>query len=162
MAQREKETAEMNPIPDPIPDPVPDDGYRSAKNIQTVLVIAYATLALNHSRGLQRALSKITAAKLYRRVKYLLVQFRIRINRRIRNSKRSGHLRKLCEHFITLQPQDTRRKIFRIARQAMAAASSYPIIDDAWRQTRNHLCKACFKKLFTRARNAQQRGEHEC
>lgn len=136
-----------NPIPDPVPDPVPYEGHRSTKNIQTVLVIAYASLALNHSAGLQKTLSKITTACLYRRVKYLLAHLRIRINRRIRNSKKSGHLRKLCSQYIALPQQDTRRKTFRIASQAMEAATSYPVIGDAWHKSRKHMCKPCFKKL---------------
>ncbi len=93
-------------------NPVPDEGYRSTKNIQTVLAIAYATLALNHSAGLQVTLAKITPSHLYRRVRYLLAVFRIRINRRIRNAKRSGHLRKLCAHYLKLNHRTLGTKCF--------------------------------------------------
>ena len=133
-----------------VTNPIPDGGYlnddyRSAKNIQNILAVALASLVLHHKNSttvLHKAISEVTTAQLYRRVRYLLAQFKIHMHRRTRSSKKSQHLRKLCARYLTLHQQEKlQRKLLRTAKATLAAAIAYPVIDDTWRRCRLFLCK---------------------
>ena len=133
-----------------VKNPIPDGGYRSAKNIQNILAVSLASLVYYHKKStevLHKALSKVTTAQLYRRVRYFLAQFKIHMNRRIRSSKKSQHLRKLCTRYLTLhQKEKLQRKLLRTAKETLAAAIAYPAIDDTWRRCRLFLCKSVPKR----------------
>ena len=152
--QREETThAAMNnpttPSPPRPPIPIPD-GHRSAKNIQIILAVSYASLVFHCQESTAahiQARSLIKAPHLHRRVQFFLRQFRISIHRRILCSRKSRHLRKLCQKFLQNHPpaSPVSYKLLKRASNALEAAIQFPIIDDAWHEARSFLCRTTAK-----------------
>ena len=132
----------------PIPDAISDVGFRSLKNIHHVISVSHASLALHHkTTGMPQKLQEITSKRLYGRVRFFLLAYQIRMNRRIRNSKKSKHLRKLCTQYLKLhQKQPIRRKLLNMARATLAAAIA---IDEDRRRSQGYICKSRSKEEET-------------
>ena len=152
MQREDKNHAAMtNPNPDRLdPEPVPTFGatsFMSLKRIQPVLAIARASLVLQHRKDVAsnaEARTNITASILCRRVNLLLTSFRIRIHRRIRSSRNSSHLLKLCKAFLDNNSTAIiSRRLLRTSSEILTYALRYPniTIDDKW-----HTCRVTFTR----------------
>jgi hypothetical protein len=145
-------TAMNNPIPDrlePIPAPAFETTrFTSPRVMATILSIARASLLTVRRKNKDlniESRSNITASILYRRVNLLLKSFRIHIQRRMRASRRSKHLRRLCKAFLDHNPTTTpiKRSLLRTSSQILKHALRYPhiTVDENW-----HKCRAMLHK----------------
>jgi hypothetical protein len=137
----------LNPIPGAISSLPP---YRSLRLIQPVVAVAHASLVIQRLGNAKTRLNlNISPRELEDRTRFLLVRFRVHINRRYENSQKSGHLRKLCSSFLLLHPPATKicRQICTVAKEALSAAPCFPDrIKISWWRVRNYLCKSTLKQ----------------
>ena len=137
----------LNPIPGAISSLPP---YRSFRLIQTVVAVAHASLIIQRLGNAKFRLNlNISPRELEDRTRFLLVRFRLHINRRYENSQKSRHLRKLCSSFLLLNPLATKicRQVCTVAKEALSAASGFPdCIKLSWWRVRNYLCKSTLKQ----------------
>ena len=149
-------TNPINPIPD-ILDPVPAPTLGSIKFMsltrpQAILAIARASLVVTKRKNKElniESRSNITASILCNRVELFLKSFRIRISRRIRTSRNTGYLRKLCKSFLDYNPPTTpiKRSLLLISSEILTHALRHPniTIDENW-----HNCRTKFNNLSKR------------
>ena len=135
-----------NPIPNALP-PLP--AYRSIRLLQPVIAIAHASLVIQRlSNSKTRPNIMIKPSQLEDRIRFFLGRFRAHIHRRFRNSRRSGHLRKLCSAFLLLHPPSSKipQHLCKKAKEASDAATMFPKIKQAWWRIRNFVCKSTLRQ----------------
>jgi hypothetical protein len=137
----------LHPIPEAIPSLPP---YRPLRQIQPVVAVARASLVIQRLQKSNTRLNLIISPReLENRTRFLLVRFRIHINRRYENSQKSGHLRKLCSSFLALNPPATKisRQLCLVVKEALSAAPHFPdYLKMSWWRVRNFLCKSTLKQ----------------
>ncbi len=132
-----------NPIPEAIPSLPP---YRPIRLIQPVVAVAYASLVIQLLRKARTRLNlNISPRELEDRTRFLLVRFRIHINRRYENSQKSGHLLSAFALHFSLAPSHSwMHKLLRASSDAVASRKTIPTLTVPSRHCTLHSALASF------------------